>query len=92
MSKTEKVTREVIKKSVIKKLKSFAEPADPIVEEMHLQRDLDLGPTFRQALALPYTKISKRYGGYVIRGTEAKALKLVKDSIDLVHKKANRRK
>ena len=92
MAEEEKLSRDVIKPEVIKKLQSFAEPNEQITEETHLQKDLDLGPSFRFALALPFTKISKRYGGYVVRGKETKKLDLVKKAIDLVHKKANRKK
>ena len=60
MPENEKVSRNEIKDAVIDKLESFAEPNQTIVEEMHLQQDLDLGPTFRTALALPLSKISKR--------------------------------
>lgn len=92
MSNQEIVSREKIKEEVLEKLRSFGEPDFEITEQTDLQVDLGLSSTLRQALALPFTKISSRFGGYAIRIFEARELRLVKQCIDLVHKRANRKK
>lgn len=90
MTSNDKVSRNEIKEAVINELEPFAESGQPVTEDMHLQKDLDLGPSSRFALALPFTKISKHYDGYAIRGEETKMLGFVKEAVDLVFKKANR--
>lgn len=86
------VTKVDIKPQVIEKLESFAEPNTDLSEDTELDGDLGMGPTHRAAMALPYTKISKRYKGYVVGISECKELKTVGESIDLVYERANRRK
>lgn len=86
------VARSVIKIRVMEKFESFAMPDKELVEETRLWEDLGLGPTFRKAMAYPFSKISKEYGGYVVRQVETGSLKTVGKAIDLVHKRANRTK
>lgn len=89
------VDRPTIKREVFTKLNALAEPRPPLDpnsdddEKKRLLDDLRLGPTFRRALALPYTKISQRHGGKPITQAEAQDLGTVKDSVDLVFKRAN---
>ncbi len=59
-------------------------------EELRFYEDMGMGSTARSALALPFTKISKRYDGYIVTQKEAKELKILKEAIDLVHLQANR--
>jgi len=84
----ERVDRPTIATEVIQKLDVVTEkPA--ITEADKLSADLRMGPTVRKAMALPYSKISARFGGKPVTQAEAGNLKTVKASIDLVHKKAN---
>jgi len=91
----ERVDRITIRKEVFKKLNSTAEPEprlDPDNSEDEkkiLLDDLGMGPTFRRGMALPYTLISRRYDGAAITQSEAQDLRTVKDSVDLVYKRAN---
>lgn len=86
----DRVSREEIKPQVIMKLEVFAGPGAKITESTHLQRDLGMGPTYRAAMAMPYTKISKRYCGYVVKMSETRNLTDVRQSITLVYRRANR--
>lgn len=86
----EVVSREEIARRVIKKLENFAEPDAEITEETRLEEDLGMTRTLRSAMALPYSKISRTFGGKPIRIAEAGDLSDVKETIDLVHRRANR--
>lgn len=84
------VARSTIKKKVVNVLAAVSTvPAKDIKEPHKLKRDLGLSSAMRAALASPYTKISKHHGGSRITISEARNLKTVKASIDLVHKRAN---
>ena len=85
----ERVDRGTIKVEVIQKLTVVAEPPDPITEETRLFEDLGMGAVSRRAMALPYSKISLRHGGKPVPMAKAEALETVKESIDLVHERAN---
>lgn len=85
----DRVSRTTIARLVIEKLKAMSEPGFAIKESHRLQQDLDMGPTYRAGMALPYSRICGRYKGDWIRISEARALKTVKASIDLVHERAN---
>ncbi|MCP4746381.1 MAG: hypothetical protein GY874_09615 [Desulfobacteraceae bacterium] len=91
MNENENVSRDVIKEAVLDKLESLARPKQTINEQMHFQQDLDLGTSFKAALSLPFSKISNCYGGQTVSSTETKMLEIVKNAIDLVYKKANRK-
>jgi hypothetical protein len=89
-------TRDEIKPKVIKVLSAVTQMPPKVLsdnEPYRLFQDLGMGPTLRQALAVPYTKISRQYpGGLPISMKEAGDLKTVKESIDLVEKRANGKK
>ncbi len=85
----ERVSRGTIAPLVIAKIDAVAEPGRPIKETDRLLEDLGMTAGIRRAMALPFTKISKRFGGKLVRMSKSKKLKKVKDAIDLVHKKAN---
>jgi hypothetical protein len=91
----DRVDRPTIKREVIAKLNAVAEPQPPLNptstpdEKKLLLDDLGMGPTFRRAMALPYTKISLRHGGKPVTQSAAQDLNSVGDSIDLVFKQAN---
>ena len=83
--------RSEIKPKVIKAIaKLVQKPEDEVKENDRLWEDLDMGPASRKAMAKPYTEISMKYpAGKRISMASAGALKTVKESVDLVLKKAN---
>jgi hypothetical protein len=85
----ERVDRPTIKAEVIAKLTATVEPANDITEGMDLADDLGMAGLYRRAMAMPYSKIATRYGGKPVKLQEAQDLVTVKESIDLVHKRAN---
>lgn len=84
-------TREAIKPRVIEKIKAVTDEDDLVEnEESDLQRDLGMGATLKKAMAVPYTKITKSYPtGIGVSMGDAGDCKTVKDSIELVLKRAN---
>lgn len=60
-----------------------------ISEQDDLRSDLLLTTLMLRALAPTYTRISESYGGLRITQAEAVSQRLVADSIDLVHARAN---
>ena len=85
----ETVSRETIRPLVVAKIVAIADPPQPPEDETRLFEDLRMGPTVRRAMSLPYTKISRRFGGKPITMSDAEDLGTVGDSVDLVHKRAN---
>lgn len=87
-------TRDEIKPRVIDKIKAITEEDDLAEkEESDLQRDLGMGATLKKAMAVPYTKIAKSYPtGIGVSMGDAGDCKTVKDSIELVLKRANGKK
>jgi len=85
------IARDDIKPLVIAKIASVVHlPTDQVSENVYLWQDLGMGPTVRQAMGLPYTKISTAYpGGLRVSMSDAGQCKTVKDSIDLVTARAN---
>jgi len=86
-------SRDDIKVQVIARIASVVHcPANQIAETNYLWQDLGMGPTVRQAMGMPYTKISQSYkGGLVVSMSDAGKCNTVKDSIDLVTQRANGR-
>jgi hypothetical protein len=84
-------SRDVIKVQVVAKLAAVSHiPADKIKEKHRLEVDLGMGPTVRKAMALPYNGIIDDYpSGELISMSAAGDLETVKESIDLVHARAN---
>ncbi len=81
-------TRKEIKDQIIEKLSNFLE-RNKIKEDEKLFEDLGMGPIIRKAMAIPYTKISRKYDkGLTVSMEEAGKLKTVKETIDLVFKKS----
>lgn len=85
----ERVSRATIKREVVEKLTVVTEPSTPITEDTRLFEDLGMGTTLRRAMALPYTRISRRHGGRPVRMSDAEDLETVEETIDLVHERAN---
>lgn len=81
--------RETIKVEVIKVLKRHTGKSD-IKEFHHLTYDHEMPTNKKKVMALYYSEISSEYGGYTVTTNEAKKLKTVKESIDLVYEKANK--
>lgn len=81
-------TREEIKLKVIKALEAHTGEKD-IKESDRLERDLGMTRSSRESMAGIYTAISVACGGKPISRKEAGDLTTVKESIDLVYKKAN---
>ncbi len=84
-------TRDEIKPRVIGKIKSITdEDALAENEKSDLRRDLGMGATLKKAMAVPYTKIAKSYPtGICVSMGDAADCETVKDSIELVLKRAN---
>jgi hypothetical protein len=82
------VTRDEIKLVVIEKLKCITDPDEEIIESTYLDSDLEMSMALLGSMALPYSKISKKYGGLAISIQEAEGLKTVGKTIDLVYKRA----
>ncbi len=83
-------TREDIKPQVIHKLEIKTNEKD-IKESDDLTNDLNMTDTGKESMSEPYSRITKKYDGKSISTIEAKKLKSVKESIDLVHKKSNKK-
>jgi hypothetical protein len=84
------VDRHTIKKKVVRILSAVSnKPKSKIREKDSLKKQLLLSSAMIKALAAPYTEVSKSHGGKRITISEAGKLETVKESIDLVHKKAN---
>jgi hypothetical protein len=83
--------REEIKVRVIDKIKAVTDEDNLAENEMSdLKSDLGMGATLKKAMSVPYTKIAISYStGISITMADAGKCKTVKDSIDLVHKRAN---
>jgi len=83
-------TRDEIKPKVIAKIKAISDAEDLVEDEKSkLWNDLGMGPTVKAAMALPYTKITKKYPrGIVVSQAAAAKCETVKDSIDLVFTRA----
>jgi len=84
-------TRDEIKQPVIAKIAAVAHVAvSRVVESASLEEDLGMTTTVRRAMALPYNGVLADHGGGAsITMDEAGKLETVKESIDLVAKKAN---
>jgi hypothetical protein len=85
----ERVSREEIAPQVTGKIRSVGNLHFDPKEGDGLFEDLRMGPPIRRALALPFSRISKRNGGQTISGDEAERLRTVGESIDLVFRRAN---
>lgn len=83
------VSRTQIAKLVIEKLKAVSHTKDEIDEDDRLWQDLGMGPIVRQAMAMPYSRITAEHGGVPVTPSAAGKLKTVGESIDLVHKRAS---
>jgi hypothetical protein len=83
-------TRDEIKDQVTQEIAVVTDtPADQILESDKLFEKLGMGPMERKAMALPYTKIAESYpGGLSIGISEAEQLETVRESINLVTKRA----
>jgi len=84
-------TREEVKPLVVSKIRVVAHRSQDPPETAKLFDDLGMGPTVRKAMALPYSRIATSFGGLPVSQAAAGALKTVKESIELVLKKANAR-
>ncbi len=84
-------TQAQIKPKVLKKISAVTDvPTTKIKETSRLDRDLGMGAAMRYAMGQVYSRISTSYaGGKPVSMAKAKSLKTVKQSIDLVTKKAN---
>jgi hypothetical protein len=85
------VSRDEIKPQVIKCIQAVtSEPALAENENSDLSRDLGMSPKVKECMGVSYTKIAKSYTtGNEVTQSDAGGCKTVKDSIDLVHKRAN---
>lgn len=83
-------TREEIKPLVIVKLKAITDMDDLAeIESSDLKRDLGMTSLLIQAMSRPYSKIACSYpSGVRITISDASKCETVKDSIDLVLKRA----
>ncbi len=84
-------SRDEIKPLVVGKIAAMAHVAPSSISEPDsLEDDLGMTATVRRAMALPYNGIVATYpGGRSITMEEAGKLETVKESIDLVAKRAN---
>jgi hypothetical protein len=86
------VSRQQIALQVIAKIRSVANLDSDPNEGDRLFEDLRMGDSIRSSLALSFSRISKqKYSGRPISGAEAQCLHTVRDSIDLVFRRANGR-
>jgi hypothetical protein len=86
------VSREEIAPEVIAKIRSVADLHFDPKEGDRLFEDLRMGPSLRRSLALSFSEIANpQNGGKPISGNEAEGLRTVRDSIDLVFRRANGR-
>lgn len=84
-------TRDEVKPQVLAALRA-ATGKTVVREPQTLWENLGMGPAARKAMAIPYTKLSTQYAnGIAVSITAAGKLKTVKDSIDLVERRANGR-
>ena len=60
-----------------------------VTDGKKLADDLDMSRPLRQALATPFTKISKRHGGKTVSIADCGKLKTVGDAVTLVNRRAN---
>jgi len=84
-------TRAEIKPKVVGKFAAIAhKPVSAIAESDDLEVDLGMSTTIRRAMVLPYNGIINEYeGGVSLTMDETGDLETVKESIDLVTKRAN---
>ena len=83
-------SRDEIKPLVIEKIEAVVEPDFKVKEDHDLFVDLGMGATVKKAMGVPYTKISKKFEkGLTVSMMDAGKCRTVKNSIDLVHKRAN---
>ena len=84
-------SRDEIAPRVLEKIGAMAHVSpSKVTENLSLEKDLGMTATVRRAMALPYNGIIGGYAeGVRISMDEAGGLMTVKDSIDLVTKRAN---
>jgi len=83
-------TRKEVRDQVVEKIKAITDE-DNLAEneDSDLQLDLGMGATLKKAMAVPYTKISTKYdNGITVTMSDAGKCQTVKDSIELVFKRA----
>ena len=83
--------KDAIRISVIRRVDVFTDEhveasADP--DFLRLEKDLGIFPNQRMMLAVPFTKVSRSYGGKPVRPLECADLETVQDCIELVVKQA----
>ena len=86
-----KQQKDAIRISVIQKIDVFTDErveanADP--DSLRLEKDLGIFPNQRMMLAVPFTKVSKSYGGKAVGPLDCAELETVQDCIELVIRKA----
>lgn len=90
-------TRDEIKPQVIAKLNAVTDPKPLLTlttdESLNLFDELGMTATLKKAMGVPYTKISSKYdGGLGVSMSDAGKCETLKDSIELVFKRANGKK
>ena len=83
-----------IRISVIRKVDAFTDEdveGKPNPEPLRLEKDLGIYPSYRMMLAVPFTKVSRSYGGKAIGPLDCVELETVKACIDAVIAKAEAR-
>jgi len=80
-----------IRISVIRKVDAFTDEnveANPTPEPLRLEKDLGIYPSHRMMLSVPFTKVSRAYGGKALGPLDCVELETVKACIDAVIEKA----
>jgi hypothetical protein len=86
----ETVSRDEIRPEVVHVLEVVSRRQN-ITDGMTLWPGLRLPPLVRGALSFPFSAISAEYGGLGISTDASRGLKDVKEAVDLVYKRANRK-
>ncbi len=89
--KKDVVDRATIAPQVMGELCTYLE-VDNVNESDRLLGKLGMGPTARDAMSLPYTRISAQYKGLRVTLDDARKQTTVESSINLVHNRSNGRK
>ena len=83
--------KDAIRISVIRRVDVFTDEyveasADP--DFLRLEKDLGIFPNQRMMLAVPFSKVSKSYGGKRVKPLDCADLETVQDCIELVIRQA----
>ncbi len=86
------VSREVVRRGGVAAIRTMIrQPGRELNDTDRLWDDLGMVAIVRQALAVPYSRITAKYGGEPVSQPVAAKLKTVGESVDLVHLLANAR-